>query len=218
MAPAHKSENGSYFRNVFLPNYTSSFGVQIINYLVPLILIPYIVRVVGPERYGTLALATAICSLFFLITDYGYQFTAPRKIALLRDTPVELNRYFSILLSVKALLYLACFVFAVGITLISTYVQQYFLVYFFSFIAVAGDAFSPTYLFQGIEKIKYSLYFSALSKIFSAPAIFLLVKTQSDFYLIPALTGGFQILAAMGALIFARRRLGFFLSYHIFGK
>jgi len=52
----------------------------------------------------------------------------------------------------------------------------------------------------------------------STSAILLLVKTQSDFYLIPAFTGGFQILASVGALAFVRYRLGIWFVMPAFSK
>ncbi|EIV7885350.1 oligosaccharide flippase family protein, partial [Escherichia coli] len=55
---------------VFL-NAVYLFVVQGVTYLVPLITLPYLVRVLGAQSYGVLSFSLAIIQYFILLTDYG---------------------------------------------------------------------------------------------------------------------------------------------------
>ncbi|MGA8298128.1 MAG: oligosaccharide flippase family protein [Terriglobales bacterium] len=48
------------------------FSLQGLNYLVPLAVLPYLVRVLGIERYGLIAFAQSFAQYFVVLTDYGF--------------------------------------------------------------------------------------------------------------------------------------------------
>lgn len=54
------------------------------NALVPLLLIPHLVRTLGLERYGTLALLTAAMGFATIVVQYAFQLTGPADHAALR--------------------------------------------------------------------------------------------------------------------------------------
>ncbi|HCX7544895.1 oligosaccharide flippase family protein, partial [Escherichia coli] len=60
---------------VFL-NAVYLFVVQGVTYLVPLITLPYLVRVLGAQSYGVLSFSLAIIQYFILLTDYGFNLSA----------------------------------------------------------------------------------------------------------------------------------------------
>ena len=69
--------------------------VQGLNYILPLITLPYLVRVIGVEKFGVISLATAVISFFLVITDYGFNYTATREVALNKNNNEELVNIFS---------------------------------------------------------------------------------------------------------------------------
>ena len=56
--------------------------IQGINYLFPLLTIPFLSRVFGPEGIGALTLAQAIILYLGFIVDFGFGLTVTRKISL----------------------------------------------------------------------------------------------------------------------------------------
>ncbi|MBP8976516.1 MAG: oligosaccharide flippase family protein, partial [Bacteroidetes bacterium] len=56
-------------------NFFSLNIVQVASYIFPLIALPYIVRVIGPEKYGTINFAQAIISYFTLVIIYSFDYT-----------------------------------------------------------------------------------------------------------------------------------------------
>ena len=61
---------------------TLSLGVvQAVNYVFPLITVPYVSRIIGPEGYGIFNYSTVFVGYFTLLIAYGFDLTGTRKIA-----------------------------------------------------------------------------------------------------------------------------------------
>ena len=58
---------------------------QLLNFLVPLIVFPYISRILGPESLGRVEFANSITSYFVLFTALGIPTYGVREIARVRD-------------------------------------------------------------------------------------------------------------------------------------
>ncbi|WP_265503647.1 oligosaccharide flippase family protein, partial [Providencia heimbachae] len=65
-----------------IKNIFSMFSIQGVNYLIPLIMVPYLVRKLGLDGFGVYSIILAITQYFVIITDYGFSLSASRQIAL----------------------------------------------------------------------------------------------------------------------------------------
>ena len=107
--------------------------MQIGNFLLPLIAFPYLVRVLGPEKYGLITFALAFVQYFALLIDYGFNYTATREIAVNRDDKDKTSSIFSTVLVIKFSL------FIIGLTIFSAIIfvfdkfRQEYLLFYFSF-------------------------------------------------------------------------------------
>src|SRR5271163_4818391 len=63
-------------------NVTSLSWLQLITYVLPIIILPYLFRVIGPEKFGLIAFAQAFVQYFMILTDYGFSVSATKEIAL----------------------------------------------------------------------------------------------------------------------------------------
>jgi PST family polysaccharide transporter len=64
-----------------ISNTLSLSGLQVANTLLPLITVPYVVRVIGPGNYGLIAFAQAFVTYFVLLVNYGFDLSASREVA-----------------------------------------------------------------------------------------------------------------------------------------
>ena len=61
-------------------NYGYLLFLQGANYLLPLILLPFLVRVLGTEKYGLVMFAQSTAIILSVIVDFGFKFTHSTKI------------------------------------------------------------------------------------------------------------------------------------------
>lgn len=69
-----------------LRNILALYGVQVVNYLFPLLTVPYLARVLGPKEWGLLAFTQAFGGYLQLLVEYGFGLSATRQVAQARDS------------------------------------------------------------------------------------------------------------------------------------
>jgi PST family polysaccharide transporter len=186
-----------------IKNILSLAILQGINYLLPLIIVPYLLRTIGVEYFGLISFATAIIMYFVMFSDYGFNLSATQKIAIYRNNKREINEIVSSVLFIKLLIVLFSFVILIILLLIVQKLHEHYMLYIYTFGMVVGQAMIPIWLFQGMETMKYMTYFNIFAKGLATICIFLFVKEKADFIYVPMLTSFGYILAGILSLYYA---------------
>lgn len=181
-------------------NIVSLFVLQGANYLLPLVTIPYLVRVLGPENFGRIAFAQAFIQYFVVLTDYGFNLSATRGVAMVRDDPTKLSILFSAVMIIKATL----MTFGFGVMLLIVWFVPDFRrdwsLYVWVYLMVVGNLLFPVWLFQGLERMRRITVFTILARTLMVVAIFALVHRQADYRLAAALQASGMVIAGLLAL------------------
>ncbi len=124
-------------------NFTSLSVLQAANYLFPLIILPYVVRVLGPGKYGLINFALAFIAYFNLISEYGFNLSGTKAISLVRDSKKELSRTFSVILFIKIVLSVFSFLLLLVIVYSIPFFNNNWEIYLLSFGMVIGWILFP---------------------------------------------------------------------------
>ncbi len=192
-------------RKRLVENLLSLLTLQGVTYLLPLITLPYLVRVLGPESFGLLAFAQAFVHFFVVLTDYGFNYTATREISINRDDISKVSEIFCTVLLVKLLLMVASLAFMVGVLLFVPQFREEWAVHLVFFVMVVGNVLFPVWFYQGIEQMKYITAANVSSRVISTAAIFVVVRDSSDVLLAAALQAGGMFLAGVLGISLVRQ-------------
>lgn len=189
-----------------LENFLSLGALQVVSYALPLINLPYLSRVLGVEKFGLVFFAFAFMQYFIIITDYGFCLSATREIAVNRHNQNNLSNIFNSINTLKFLLLLLSFIILLVCVIFVPKLQENWLVFILSFLMVVGNAIYPVWFFQGMERMKYITFLNILAKTIFVVLIFVFVKHESDYIIVPLFNSlGFLISGLIGFLFAVKK-------------
>lgn len=186
-------------------NFFSLSFLQISNYFLPLITLPYLVRVLGPDKFGLLAFYQSFIQFFYVLTDYGFNYSATREISINREDKSKTSMIFSAVMTIKAILVVLSLLVITIIVLLFPKFGKEWLVIYLTFGFIVGQALFPRWFFQGIEKMKLLSILSVTAKLFFTVLVFVIIKNSSDYIYVPLLNSLGLIIAGIISLIFVKK-------------
>lgn len=170
-------------------NFISLSVLRGFDFLIPLITLPYLVRVIGIESFGLINFALSLALYFGAIIQYGFGVTATREIARNRDNAEALAKIYSATLSVTLLLSFVCTIAFTLLVLTIDKFNEYLIIYFSSIALTVMQSLFPIWFFQGMERMKFIAYLTLTARTLFLIGLFLFVTQEDDFYLVPLLNG-----------------------------
>ncbi|MGB3617292.1 MAG: oligosaccharide flippase family protein [Catalinimonas sp.] len=186
-------------------SFFSLSAVQVINSAIPLLVTPYVIRQVGVERFGHVALAQTIVLLLTAVTDYGFYFSATRDISRVRDDTRALGGIVSTVLTAKALLCGGCLLLMTGVVLVVPDFRAEYPLYLLSAPLLLGQAFLPVWFFHGVERMRTLVFLNLFGKVIFV-ALIPLVNQPDDYVYVNFFQGVGSLLAVVPALAIIHRR------------
>ncbi len=170
---------------VLLKNVFSISFIRVFDYILPIIVIPYVVRIIGVENFGKISVAQSLVAYFSVIVSFGFNFSVTRLIALKKDNKSELENLFYDTLYAKIFLMFLSLLVLLGITLSVKNFREDFLLILFTSFTLIGETLFPIWFFQGIEKLDYVPKITIPTRVVFTAMIFVFIRKAQDFILVP---------------------------------
>lgn len=172
-------------------NYIYNLLYQMIVLLVPIILSPYLARVLGADNLGIYSYVCSCVSLLSTVVLLGTYSYGSRQIAYSRDSIAVTNVVFWNVFVIRLVLGVVGIAVFFIIAITSDYFV-YFILYFPWLIASIIDA---SWLFIGMEDMRPTVLKNTFIKIASVVLIFIFVKKFSDLWKYVLIMAGSTLLA-----------------------
>lgn len=188
-----------------LKNFSALFSLQLANYFIPLLTLPFLVRTLGVDSFGQLGFSIAFVQYFVLITDYGFNLSATHQIALLKEKREISKVFWGVMLSKAILALVSFFVLLVLIVIFPELQRVKWILISSCFFIVAGLLF-PVWLFQGKEEMGAVALFSFLGRLVFVPVIFFTVSDAEDAWLAALLQSAGGVLSGIFSMYFVYKK------------
>jgi len=190
-------------KKIFIKNFLSLSGIEILNKLLPFLIVPYLIRVLGIEKFGLLMFAIAMVQYFKAIADYGFDLYSTREIALNIQKKEQIELIFFTTIFIKLFLSIILFIlFALIIESFEIFNNNE-IIFYILYGIVFGYALLPTWFFQGMEQMKYITYAVVTARLFYIILLINFVKSPGDYLIAASLESGSIIIAGIVAFFLA---------------
>ena len=183
-------------------NFVSLSLLKVIGFVIQLITLPYLARVIGAEGFGAIAFAGSIMVFVETITDWGFNYTATRDVAVARSNndSATLSRIFSEVMGAKICLTALCFVLLCVAIFVIPGLHDYRILLLLTFLYIPGHIMFPEWIFQAFEQMKYITILNVISKLLFTALVFVVIRQKSDYIYQPLLTACGYIFSGILAL------------------
>lgn len=184
---------------VLLENFLSLSALQLFGMLLPLVTLPYVLRVIGFEKYGIIIFSASLISYFQSLTDFSFSVTAVRDVAVFKDNAKKINFIYSKVVTIKSIFLLTSLLLITIVVLLYPPFFENKLIYGLSMLQLVGATLFPEWFFQGIEKMRYITYLNLGIKVFFTVCVFAFIHSEEDYWIYPLLQStGFIIAGGIG--------------------
>lgn len=159
-------------------NIMLNVAYKILITFMPIIIIPYITRILGADGYGEFILAETYAKYGILFGEIGLTTYAIREIAFVKQDKETLVETFWEIVILRTI-FLAI---STGVYIVIIFNYEYSITNICASIYIIASLFDVSWLFLGMEKFKNVVVISSIFQILAVVLIFILVNNESDVW------------------------------------
>src|SRR3990167_5036398 len=161
-------------------NVVALYLLQMSYYILPLITVPYLVRVLGPEKFGLVSFGQSFVTLFTLFVGYGFDLSATREISLNRFANKTVSQIAGRVWVAKAFLCVLGLCMILLLIMILPKIREVALLIIILYGIVIGNCLFPVWLFHGLERMKAISVINISMRALSTAGIFIFIRNPDD--------------------------------------
>lgn len=174
-----KSLKLNFIMNIILTGFTIIF---------PLIIYPYISRILLPEGVGKVALAISIVSYFSMFAQLGIPIYGLRLVAQLRDNRNALTKAVQELFVINMFTTFIAYTTLILAIFCVPQLREEKLLYIIMSSSLILNTIGMEWLFKGLEEYTYITVRSIIFKTIGLILVFLLIRSKSDYIVYGTIT------------------------------
>lgn len=183
-------------------NYIYNLLYQMLAVVIPLLITPYVSRVLGAGNIGAFSYTTAVTGYFVLFGNLGIATYGQLRIAAFRNDKKKVSQIFYELVLLRfCLMAVMSLLFIAFIQLVTR--PEYRTLYAILLVQIAASAVDIAWLLQGFEEFRKIVIRNTVIKVVSVILIFAFVKTEHDLYIYALIMNGSTLLGNMSIWYFA---------------
>lgn len=197
-----------FLNSKLLSNIYNLFFLYGISSIVPILLVPYLLNVIGVEKYGLVNFAIAFSFYFQIVNEFGFDLSNVRHVVHNRENKEVLGRIVSSIIQSKFIIILCSLALYVLTVCVFDSLRNESVLYALAFIRLIGIVIAPYWLFRSMEDVKYITHISVPVKLLCLLPIFFIVKSPDDYELVMLSYALETFLSGILALFIIRKRYG----------
>ncbi len=199
----------SLFARTLIQNLAALYGVQIANYLLPLLTIPFLTRMLGAEGWGWYAFFQSFGLYVTNVVDYSFYLSTTREVSLYRHDLAKRRDLLAGVLGAKLLLAAGALAVCLLLQFLVPAFSQHPLLYWLGVLWAISLAFNFLWYYQGLERMRLAASFDISAKALATLAIFLFIQTPAEGWKVFMFYAGGNLFAAGLAAYLAYREVPF---------
>lgn len=179
--------------------------IQILNYILPFITLPYVSRVLTVADYGTVLFAQAFIDYFGRFILFGFDLSAVRQIATKSNSLQKVNQIFNTVLSAQIIFLIIGFIVMNLIIFLVPKFAKDWLIYYYTYFGLIGTVLMFNWFYQGMAKMKFITVLNLICRGLFVILIFVFIRKPSDYFLYPLINSLSMIAAGVISTLFVRK-------------
>jgi O-antigen/teichoic acid export membrane protein/glycosyltransferase involved in cell wall biosynthesis len=173
-------KSGTLFTNAL-----SNSMLQFLQYIFPIVALPYLGNVVGPKFFGIVNFLGIIVGYFSLMVTYGFDISATREIARHANDRSKIHDLFNRVVSARLALFLAATLIFSILHLCLPEINHHTRAAYSSFLLVFGWVLMPNWYFQGLQKMHRIVPIHLVIKLGFVGLLFFVISRPEHYYRYP---------------------------------
>lgn len=167
------------------------------NYLIPLLVFPYVSRILGVNNLGIYSFVDSIINYFILFSMMGITTVGIREIARSKKSKQDLSDNFSSLFVLNSITTFVVFIIFIAVIFIFPQFTEHKKLFYIGGAKILANLFLIEWLYKGMEDFKFITLRTIAVKMIYVLLVFFFVKEQDDYDIYYALTVGSTIINAV---------------------
>lgn len=179
------------------------------NYIFPLLVFPYVSRVLGVSNIGICSFIDNLINYFITFSMLGISGLGIREVSSNKSNHQELNKIFSNLIVLNGIFTIVFFVLLLICTQFIDKLHTYDKLIYIGAIKLLFNFLLVEWLYTGLEEFKYITIRTLIVKTLYIISVFLLVKQPSDYVIYFILTTLIVVINAIINIVRSRKIVHF---------